>query len=183
MLILAVSAISLNLRDAVFEPVVSVFSDFTPSAFDAREQRSEQPPVEANMVFADILQQAHNEAVKRGWQKPPYSIFYNPGYGIYGVGYGDTQGLGPWYLYFDGETGKMLGDYIPGTGTAADIFEAWQLPLHSGQLMGLPGRILISLTGIAVVILACTGLLVWLNKRKARQLKQSKQSRACNRSL
>jgi uncharacterized iron-regulated membrane protein len=175
MLMLAVSAISLNLRDAVFEPVVSLFSEFTPSPFDAREQRSEQPPVEARIAFTEVLQSAAAEADRRDWRKPPYSIFYNAGYGIFGVGYGDKSGLGPWYLYFDGETGAYLGDYIPGTGTAADVFEAWQFPLHSGQIIGLPGRILISLSGLALALLAVTGLLVWLGKRKARRRKRLEQ--------
>ncbi|MCD2453701.1 PepSY domain-containing protein [Methylicorpusculum oleiharenae] len=172
MLMMSVSAISLNLRDAVFEPVVSLVSEFTPSPFDAREQRSEQPPVEANMAFADILQSAALEAATRDWDKAQASIFYNAGYGIFGVGYGDNQGLGLSYLYFDGATGAYLGDYVPGSGTAADIFEAWQLPLHSGQIIGLPGRVLVSLSGLAVVGLAITGVLIWLSKRKALRVKQ-----------
>lgn len=172
MLMLSVSAISLTLRDAVFEPAVSLFSEFTPSPFDAREQRSEQPPVEAGIAFSDILQIAGKEAGRRGWRKPPYSIFYNAGYGIFGVGYGDSQGLGPWYLYFDSATGAYLGDYLPGNGTAADVFEAWQLPLHSGRIMGFSGRILISITGLGIVVMTSTGLLIWLSKRTARQQKQ-----------
>ncbi|MCQ8130340.1 PepSY-associated TM helix domain-containing protein [Methylomonas rivi] len=172
MLMMSVSAISLNLRDAVFEPVVSLFSEFTPSPFDAREQRSEQAPVEAAVAFVDVLHSAATEAGKRGWGKPQASIFYNANYGIFGVGYGDNQGLGLNYLYYDGATGAYLGDYIPGSGTAADIFEAWQLPMHSGQIIGMPGRILISLSGLALVGLTITGVLIWLSKRKALRVKQ-----------
>lgn len=174
LLTLAVSAISLNLRDAVFEPVVSVFSEFTPSPFDAREARLDLPPVEAKIAFTDLLQIADAEAAKRGWRKPPHSIFYNADYGIFGVGYGDNQGLGPWYLYFDGESGAYLGDYVPGSGTAADVFEAWQLPLHSGQVAGLPGRMLISLSGLSLVVLIVAGLQVWLGKRRAELSKAGK---------
>jgi len=172
MLMMSVSAISLNLRDAVFEPVVSLFSEFTPSPFDAREDRSEQPPVEAAVAFGDVLQSAAAEAGKRGWDKAQASIFYNADYGIFGVGYGDNQGLGLSYLYFDGATGNYLDDYVPGSGTAADIFEAWQLPLHSGQIIGLPGSVLVSLSGLALVGLAITGVLIWLSKRKARRVKR-----------
>lgn len=174
MLVMSVSAISLNLRDAVFEPVVSLFSEFTLSPFDRREQRSEQPPMEARIAFTDILHTATTESDKRRWDKPQTSIFYNAGYGIFGVGYGDNEGFGLWYLYFDGETGAYLGDYIPDHGSAADIFEAWQLPLHSGQIIGLTGRILISFIGLAIVALIFTGLLVWLGKRKIRLSKVGK---------
>jgi uncharacterized iron-regulated membrane protein len=167
MVILAVSAVSLSLRDAVFEPVVSMFSEFTPSPFDVREQRTELPPVEAAVGFAETVSKADVEAKRRGWPKAASSIFYNARYGIFGIGFGESKGLGPWYLYYDGETGAYLGDYIPGHGTAADVFEAWQLPLHSGQIMGLPGRILISLSGAGLVVVIVSGLFIWLSKSKA----------------
>ena len=102
----------------------------------------------------------------------------NAQYGIYGVGYGDSDVvvLGPRYLYLDGATGKLFGDFVPGSGTAADIFEAWQFPLHNRRLIGLPDLILISLTGLAVVLLCCSCLLIW-HKRKARRSKKSKPVR------
>ncbi|MDO9105482.1 MAG: PepSY-associated TM helix domain-containing protein [Methylovulum sp.] len=170
MLILSVSGIAMNLHEAVFEPVVSVVSDFTPSPFDAREPRLELPPVEPTLRFDAILQMAAENAGQRGWSKPAHSIFYNPDFGMFGVGFGENGGLGPWYLYFDGTNGAYLGDYVPGTGTAADIFDAWQLPLHSGQVIGLYGRTLISLAGAALTLLVVTGLLIWLHKQKAKQM-------------
>lgn len=166
MLMFAVSAISLNLRDAVFEPAVSLFSNFTPSPFDAREQRAERPPTESKVDFQQVLQTAKTDAVGHGWRQPPTTIFYNAQYGIFGVGFGETDGLGLNYLYYDGETGAYLGDYAPGTGTAGDVFEAWQWPLHSGRIIGLPGRILVSMIGIGVIVMVVTGTRIWLHKRK-----------------
>ncbi|EIC30072.1 MULTISPECIES: PepSY-associated TM helix domain-containing protein [Methylomicrobium] len=166
MLMLSVSAISLNLRDAVFEPAVSLFSDFTLSPFDVREQRAEGPLTEAKISFQQVLQTAKTDAAGRGWRRPPATMFYNAQYGMFGVGFGETEGLGLSYLYYDGETGVYLGDYVPGTGTAADVFEAWQLPLHSGRIIGLPGRILVSIIGIGVLLMAVTGTRIWLHKRK-----------------
>jgi len=171
MLIMSVSAISLNLPDAVFEPVVSLFSPFTPSPFDAREQRAHHPPVEAAISFTDILQHAADESAARGWRWPQTSIFYNADFGIFGVGFGGQQGLGPRYLYYDGVDGAFLGDYVPGTGTAADVFEAWQWPLHSGEILGFAGRVAVSLLGLAVCALVVTGLMLWLAKQKARRQK------------
>lgn len=170
MVMLSVSGIAMNLHDAVFEPVVAVFSDFTPSPFDAREPRLQLPPVEPTLSFGSILQIAVNQANERGWLNPAHSIFYNPDYGIFGVGFGGDSGLGQSYLYYDGENGAYLGDYLPDTGTAADIFDAWQLPLHSGQIIGLYGRILISLVGAVLTLLIVTGLLIWLNKQKAKRM-------------
>jgi len=41
-------------------------------------------------------------------------------------------------------------------------------PLHSGRILGLPGRILISVMGIVVAALSVTGVVIWYRKRRAR---------------
>ena len=71
-------------------------------------------------------------------------------------------------LYFDGGDGRLLGDRQPWKGTAADIFVQAQFPLHSGRILGLPGRILISAMGLIVATLSVTGVIIWLRKRSAR---------------
>ncbi|WP_341865782.1 PepSY-associated TM helix domain-containing protein [Achromobacter insolitus] len=47
-----------------------------------------------------------------------------------------------------------------------------QLPLHSGRLLGTPGRVLMSLMGLAVAALSVTGLVIWVRKRRARRVNQ-----------
>ncbi len=37
---------------------------------------------------------------------------------------------------------------------------------HSGRILGLPGRILISLMGLVVAILSVTGVVIWARKRR-----------------
>ncbi len=64
--------------------------------------------------------------------------------------------------------GRFLGDRVPWQGTAADIFVQAQFPLHSGRILGLPGRILISLMGLVVAALSVTGVVIWARKRRAR---------------
>jgi len=95
-------------------------------------------------------------------------------YGVYGVGFfapgqdhGDG-GLGNPWLYFDANTGQPAGAEIPGTGSAGDIFMQAQFPLHSGRIIGIPGRILVSLMGLLVAMLSLTGILIWAKKRAAR---------------
>ena len=74
-------------------------------------------------------------------------------------------------MYFDGSDGRYLGDYRPWTGTAADIFVQAQFPLHSGRILGVPGRILVSIMGIIVAALSVTGVVIWLRKRRSRILR------------
>ena len=64
--------------------------------------------------------------------------------------------------------GQRGGGVVPGTGSTGDIFLQAQFPLHSGRILGLPGRILISAMGLVVAMLSATGLIIWLRKRRAR---------------
>ena len=55
LLVMAVSSVSFNLHEEVFEPVVDIFSPLTPSPFDVREERSPEQPIEARVSFREIL--------------------------------------------------------------------------------------------------------------------------------
>ncbi len=170
----AFTAFSLNLYSEVFYPAMSKISKVTPSPFDVRQPADINSPIVARKTYAQVLATAQAEAGKRGWAAPAGAVFYSPEYGIYGVGFfapgGDhgAAGVGPPYLYYDGADGRLLGERQPWKGTAADIFVQAQFPLHSGRILGLPGRILISFVGLVVAALSVTGVIIWLKKRKAR---------------
>ena len=171
----AFTAFSLNLYSEVFHPLMSTVSKVTPSPFDLRKPADRHSPIVAARTYAQVLDTARAEATRRGWKAPAGGAFYSPEYGIYGVAFhepgGDhgAAGVGPPYLYYDGKTGALLGDSQPWKGTAADIFVQAQFPLHSGRILGVPGRILISLTGLVVAALSVTGVVIWLRKRRARR--------------
>lgn len=56
------------------------------------------------------------------------------------------------------------------TATAGEVFTHWQWPLHSGQAFGMPGRILVFITGLACPVLFVTGVIRWLQKRRGNRL-------------
>ncbi|MET0273529.1 MAG: PepSY-associated TM helix domain-containing protein [Phenylobacterium sp.] len=180
----AFTAFSLNLYTEVFYPVMSKISKVTPGPFDLRTPNDIHNPIIPERTYAQVIETAQAEARRRDWKAPAGGAFYSPEYGIYGVAFhepgGDhgAAGVGPPYLYYDGKTGELLGDRQPWVGTAADIFVQAQFPLHSGRILGLPGRILISLTGLAVAALSVTGVVIWWRKRKARVLRRSRRSAA-----
>jgi uncharacterized iron-regulated membrane protein len=175
--ILAFTAFSLNLRNEVFFPMMSSVSKVTPSPYDVRSERGSHDPVWPSIGRSEILDTAREEARRRGWEQPAGGVFYSPHYGIYEVAFfepgrdEDAGGVGPPVLYFDGASGRLLCDRQPWKGTAADLFAQAQFPLHSGRILGLPGRILISLMGLIVAMLSVTGVVIWLKKRRAVQNK------------
>ena len=170
----AFTAFSLNLYSEVFYPVMSKVSQVTPGPFDLRKPVDHDSPIVPTRTYAQVVAVAQADAAQRGWKAPAGSAFYSPEFGIYGVAFhepgGDhgAAGVGPPYLYYDGKTGALLGQRQPWVGTPADIFLQAQFPLHSGRILGLPGRILISLTGVAVAALSVTGVVIWWRKRRAR---------------
>ncbi|UOA09645.1 PepSY domain-containing protein [Methylobacter sp. S3L5C] len=69
----------------------------------------------------------------------------------------------------DQYSGEILKVYDRGTGSVGDAFLDWQWPLHSGHAFGWAGRILVLIAGLACPVLYVTGVIRWLQKRKARK--------------
>jgi uncharacterized iron-regulated membrane protein len=80
--------------------------------------------------------------------------------------HGDGSLANP-YLYYDGATGAPAGADLPDRGSAGDTFMQLQFPLHSGRIVGVPGRILVSLLGLATATLSIAGVCLWLRRRAA----------------
>lgn len=183
LLVLALTSVSMNLPTQVMRPLVAQFSTLSPNAFDSRTPQPPGKPVEPLLTREQAVALATTEAARRGWTLPAGGVFYSSAYGLYGVGFFEADndhgdgGLGNAWLYFDGRDGTPAGGVVPGTGSAGDIFLQAQFPLHSGRILGLPGRILISAMGLVVAMLSATGLIIWLRKRRARVRQASKTGR------
>lgn len=174
LLTLAVTSVSMNLEREIVRPLVSLVSPLSEDPFSTRTARALDEPALPALSREQMLAIAQAEAKARGWTAPAGGIFYSPLYDIYGVGFyrpGEDHGDGglgnPW-LYFDGRTGKPAGALTPGQGSAGDIFLQAQFPLHSGRILGLPGRIFVSVLGLAVAGLSATGIVIWARKRRTR---------------
>jgi uncharacterized iron-regulated membrane protein len=173
--VIAVTAISMNLERPVMRPVVSVFSKLTPEPEDNPELRL-TPKSGAGMLSRErIVELATAAGQRMKLNAAPGAIFQDLGHNLYGVAYfkpGDDYvngGLGNASTYWDATTGQQVGDTVPGRGTVGDIFLQAQFPLHSGRILGVPGRIMISFMGVMVALLSATGLVIWLKKLNARR--------------
>ena len=178
--VIAFTAFSLNLYREVFFPVMSLVSDVTPTPLETRTPSGHNKPIEPALSFTEIASIAQPKAQEKGWSDPLGSLWYAREYGVYRAeffaaadGHG-AGGVGHKALWYDGVSGEYLGDFIPWEGTAADLFVQAQFPLHSGRILGLPGRVLISFMGLVVALLSITGIVIWwrkLNAGKRRRLK------------
>ncbi|MFP6862446.1 PepSY-associated TM helix domain-containing protein [Pseudomonas sp.] len=184
LLILAVTSVSMNLNVQVTRPLVELFSPLTPSPFASRTPVSLDEQKFPGISRDEAVSLAAAEATRLGLEKPAGGVFYSPEFDVYGVGFYTAEndhgdgGLGNPWLYLDGQNGALAGTQIPGTGSAGDIFMQAQFPLHSGRILGMPGRILVSLLGLAVAMLSLTGIVIWAKKRRSRVLSDQRRRHA-----
>ncbi len=80
-----------------------------------------------------------------------------------------VAGVGSPVIIVDPNDGAIIGERIPWKGTVADIFIQAQFPLHSGRILGLPGRISHLSMKLVVAALSVTGVVIWYRKARARR--------------
>ncbi len=172
LLILAFSSVSMNLEYQLVRPLLSQISSLTPDAFDHRPARPIDQPADPVLTREQILAIARAEARRLGWQQPAGGLYYGALHKVYGVGFYSLEGahgdggLGPNWLQLDADNGAVLARIEPGTGTLADTFMQAQYPIHSGRILGTPGRVLLSFLGLAVAMLSLTGIVIWLKRSR-----------------
>lgn len=170
--LVAVTSVAMNLRDPVLRPLVAWFSPLSPSPLDRVAPSGVPLAVSAEQAVAVAAPRAR----RLGITAPPGGLFLSTAAGVWGVGFfepgrehGDV-GLGNPWLYVDAGSGAIAGAQVPGQGSAGDLFLQAMFPLHSGRIIGVPGRVLMSLMGLAVAALSATGVWIWLRKRRARAM-------------
>lgn len=183
LIILAFTAFSLNLRREVFLPVLSKIATTTPTPFDLRKPLPKHAVDLSNIQFERVLALAKQQAKNKHWKEPAGAIFLSPRFQLYAVSFYHPEsdhgvaGAGNKRLYYDQKTLAYLGERIPWSGTAGDMFVQAQFPLHSGRILGFPGRALISLMGLVVAALSVTGVYIWYRKRHARAVDRGRFAR------
>lgn len=181
-LMLAITSVAMNLNAQVMRPIVSLFSTLTPSPFASRMPAPPAAPIEPRIDAPQAIATATRLARERGITAPAGGLFLSTEFGLWGVGFyeGDNShgdgGLGNPWVYVDSRSGEAAGADVPGTGSAGDLFMQSMFPLHSGRILGTPGRALMSAMGVAIAVLSATGVLIWARKRRAQRLADESQA-------
>lgn len=82
-------------------------------------------------------------------------------------------------IYIDQYTGDVVSTFDPVTQPAArSLIGLWSIYTHNGQIIGLPGRLLMFGAGIAFAALFGTGVYIWLKKRRTTYAKPTRLARA-----
>ena len=169
--VLAFTSVAMSFYSEALMPIVERLSPPRPSPFD-RPAPDRQPSASPDM--RRILQRAIAQARARHlrWQPAVYQV--EPDRGLVGVrftasGRETYRGLGPVTYWFDAGSGQFVYEDSPygdsvGFGLARSLY-----PLHTGQMIGLPGIVLDLVLGLATLEQAGTGLYLWLKRRRLRR--------------
>jgi len=74
-------------------------------------------------------------------------------------------------VWIDQYNGAVLSTRNPRLEHIGDTFINWLHPLHNGEIAGITGRLLVFISGFIPAVLYVTGIIRWLQKRKARTSK------------
>lgn len=170
LILMGISSVALALEHEIVEPVVERFSTVSPEPWEGRPPPSPATAMAPRVSFDQALEIASAAARAAGIEEPNSGLFLGPEIGMYGVRFGreEEAGIGQGWIYVDSMSGEVVKAIPATSGTAGDVFMRMQLPIHAGRLLGLPTRILAVLVGLGTAMLAITGVLIWLRKRRAR---------------
>lgn len=68
-------------------------------------------------------------------------------------------------LYFNPDDGELLQGNYAADHNVGDKIKAMNYNIHSGQIGGLPGRIVAFLTTLFMVYLVCSGAIIWFQRK------------------
>jgi uncharacterized iron-regulated membrane protein len=174
LLVFAWSSVMLNLKEIVYQPVMSL-------AFEFRNERPPRLP-EPRWTPALDWRQAHGMAQKalqslaqqQGFEvEAEDSLWYRPAQGAYMYRARTSLDIrdegGGTELWIDGDSGKLLKAQQEGRAASGDTLSTWLRFLHTGQVFGITYRIAVGIVGVFVAILSVTGVVIWWVKRKSRK--------------
>lgn len=71
-------------------------------------------------------------------------------------------------VWLDAADGRLLAVRDPAGNSGGDSVLDWLHPLHNGEALGLPGRIVVCISGFIPLLLFVTGIIRWRQKLRAR---------------
>lgn len=166
LLIVAMSGLALTLGNEIFRPVVGAFGKITPDNLVSYPNAPDSPAISYDEALAQAS--THLPGNMRGML--PVSIRHLPNNRAFAVFFArpgfreEAFNIGLERIFIDSADGRLISHQSYLNGTAADKFLGMQFSLHTGQILGLPGRILICLSAAMTVAMVWTGIMLWRRK-------------------
>jgi len=164
LLVLAATGVVIGFEDQL-APLVDKLTGARPvhvhEPVTAPEARPESPPITPDQAVAIASAQLPG-AVPYRVQMPRYGGVYVVALGVAGdrlAGERNSVSVDPW-------NGKIVSASFSTDLTARERFMVTNQAMHTGEIFGMPSRIIVALAGILLPIQALSGIVIWLRRRK-----------------
>jgi uncharacterized iron-regulated membrane protein len=174
LLIFAWSSVYMNLGTVYSQVTRLVFEFHDPwTELPEREKPLEQPALDWRQAENIGIEHMARAAAEHGFSiEKPISFRIDRAKGVYIYHVRSSLDIqdekGETRVFFDADTGEQRMLFLPRGQYGGNTVTAWLFALHTAKVFGLPYRILVCLLGFAIVMLAVTGIIIWLRKRRAR---------------
>ena len=169
--ILIVSGVILELP-AVFKPAINYLSPLYQAKTKESQCQNECFRITVDQAVS-IAMKVYPETILR-WIETPED--QNGTYKIMLYQQGESSFRFPkTMVWINQYNGAVLSIRNPRLENNGDMFINWLHPLHNGEIAGMTGRLLVFISGFIPLILFVTGIIRWLQKRRAAKLHQNKQ--------
>jgi len=174
LLFFAWTSVMLNLREVIYQPVMSLALEFEPDRPPGLKQPRTTPRLDWQQAHLSARSALAGLALQRGFTiRGEDSLWYRPVLGAYmyraytSLDLRDDRGASD--VWIDGDTGALLKARFEAVGASGDVFSAWLKVLHTGRIGGIAYRSLVILLGLTIGVLSVTGVLIWYFKRQPRR--------------
>jgi len=176
MFAVALSGVYFNLPQ-VFKPVIGFFSPLT----EIPQNLKSMHPVAPNALAAIAPEEAVMIVVSNfpAGIEPQRIFLPADAEGVYMITARqptEYSSNGKTLIWIDQYSGNILDIRDPHKLDAGDAFINLQLPLHNGEILGDAGQIVVLIAGFSPLLLFITGVIVWLNKRRAKKVERLRLS-------
>ncbi|MGJ7489354.1 PepSY-associated TM helix domain-containing protein [Variovorax sp. ZT4R33] len=177
--LLAVSGVYFSLGDTVFKPVVSWFSQVSVHPLQSLPRLSSSPRFAA-FGTEEAVRHARHHLITPAQDFLPWYASHVPSQGVYRIAFKEVgMRETAWRLryelvFIDDQTGALRASSGYDSGTPGDKLLIWQYPLHTGRILGWPGRVAVCVAGLAVAFIALTGIWIWWQRSRARRGKSTR---------
>ena len=177
LLILAWSSVAFNLYDEVYRPVSGTFLSFQERPLTVLPDRKPEratPDLGWQAGYEQALRHLHEQADFQGFEVLfAERMSYHPQKNAFRLMARSDRDINNKYaqteICIDATTGALLGLRLPIGAASGDTLTTWITTLHMAHIWGTPFRIVITLSGIVIVVLSVTGIVIWWRKRSARR--------------
>lgn len=164
--ILSLTGAALALPDQTTR-LVTVFSALTPASQIQLDHSASASPITTDEAVR-IARQHFPGAQLRRVETPGQQYQQAWRIALY-QGTEPTRRFARTQIWVDPMNGEILAFRDTRQDSGGDVLMHWLHALHNGEVFGITGRILVFFAGLLPLILFVTGLVRWLQKRRARR--------------